>query len=259
VQRAIEFEIIRQIEEIEKGGVISQETRSFDALKGSTISMRSKEAANDYRYFPEPDLLPLVMDEKQISAIKAEMPALPRELFYKYVNEFGLSEYDAFLLTDAKSIALYYEELITYTKNYKSAANWLMGDIKSYLNEFGVEIDEFPLNGEKIAALIQLIDEGKISHSVASQKVFPAMLKNNTASPLEIAESLNLMQDSSEDAILGFINEVILQHPSEIERYRNGETQLVGFLMGQLMKISKGKADPKAANALMRKTLESKS
>ena len=133
-----------------------------------------------------------------------------------------------------------------------------MGDIKSYLNEFGVEIDEFPLNGEKIAALIQLIDEGKISNSVASQKVFPAMLKNNTASPLEIAESLNLMQDSNEDAILGFIQEVILQHPAEIERYRNGETQLVGFLMGQLMKISKGKADPKAANALMRKTLESK-
>ncbi|MEY3424998.1 MAG: hypothetical protein RL679_356 [Bacteroidota bacterium] len=258
VQRAIEFEIIRQIEEVEKGAVISQETRSFDALKGSTISMRSKEAANDYRYFPEPDLLPLVMDEKQISAIKAEMPALPRELFYKYVKEFGLSEYDAFLLTDAKSIALYYEELITHTKNYKSAANWLMGDIKSYLNEFGVEIDEFPLNGEKIAALIQLIDEGKISNSVASQKVFPAMLKNNTASPLEIAESMNLMQDSNEDAILGFIHEVILQHPAEIERYRNGETQLVGFLMGQLMKISKGKADPKAANALMRKTLESK-
>ena len=257
VQRAIEFEIIRQIEEVEKGAVISQETRSFDALKGSTISMRSKEAANDYRYFPEPDLLPLVMDEKQISAIKAEMPALPRELFYKYVNEYGLSEYDAFLLTDSKSIALYYEELITHTKNYKSAANWLMGDIKSYLNEFGVEIDEFPLNGEKIAALIQLIDEGKISNSVASQKVFPAMLKNNTASPLEIAESLNLMQDSNEDAILGFIHEVILQHPAEIERYRNGETQLVGFLMGQLMKISKGKADPKAANALMRKTLES--
>lgn len=257
VQRAIEFEIIRQIEAVEKGEVIAQETRSFDALKGITISMRSKEAANDYRYFPEPDLQPLVMDEKQISTIKAEMPALPRELFLKYSKEFGLSEYDAFLLTDNKGIALFYEEVIAHTKNYKSAANWVMGDVKSYLNEFGVEIDEFPIKAERIADLIKLIDDGKISHSVASQKVFPEMLKQLDKSPLALAESMNMIQNSDEDAILGFINEVIKQHPSEIERYRNGEKQLVGFLMGQLMKISKGKADPKAANELMRKTLES--
>lgn len=257
VQRAIEYEITRQIEAVEKGEVLAQETRSFDALKGITISMRSKEAANDYRYFPEPDLQPLVMDDKQISAIKAEMPALPRELFLKYSKEFGLSEYDAFLLTDNKGIALFYEELITHTKNYKSAANWVMGDVKSYLNEFGVEIDEFPIKAERIAELIQLIDAGKISHSVASQKIFPEMLKQLDKSPLSLAESMNMIQDSNEDALLGFINEVIKQHPSEIERYRNGEKQLVGFLMGQLMKISKGKADPKAANELMRKTLES--
>lgn len=257
VQRAIEYEITRQIEAVEKGEVIAQETRSFDALKGITISMRSKEAANDYRYFPEPDLQPLVMDEKQISSIRAEMPALPRELFLKYSKEFGLSEYDAFLLTDNKGIALFYEELITHTKNYKSAANWVMGDVKSYLNEFGVEIDEFPIKAERIAELIKLIDDGKISHSVASQKIFPEMLKQLDKSPLSLAESMNMIQDSNEDALLGFINEVIKQHPSEIERYRNGEKQLVGFLMGQLMKISKGKADPKAANELMRKTLES--
>lgn len=256
VQRAIEYEITRQIEAVEKGAVIAQETRSFDALKGITISMRSKEAANDYRYFPEPDLQPLVMDEKQISSISAEMPALPRELFLKYSKEFGLSEYDAFLLTDNKGIALFYEELITHTKNYKSAANWVMGDVKSYLNEFGVEIDEFPIKAERIAELIKLIDDGKISHSVASQKIFPEMLKQLDKSPLSLAESMNMIQDSNEDALLGFINEVIKQHPSEIERYRNGEKQLVGFLMGQMMKISKGKADPKAANELMRKTLD---
>lgn len=256
VQRAIEYEITRQIEAVEKGAVIAQETRSFDALKGITISMRSKEAANDYRYFPEPDLQPLVMDEKQISSIRAEMPALPRELFLKYSKEFGLSEYDAFLLTDNKGIALFYEELITHTKNYKSAANWVMGDVKSYLNEFGVEIDEFPIKAERIAELIKLIDDGKISHSVASQKIFPEMLKQLDKSPLSLAESMNMIQDSNEDALLGFINEVIKQHPSEIERYRNGEKQLVGFLMGQMMKISKGKADPKAANELMRKTLD---
>ncbi len=256
VQRAIEFEITRQIEALENGEELTQETRSFDALKNLTISMRSKEAANDYRYFPEPDLQPLVMDDAQIAAIKAEMPALPRELFLKYTKELGLSEYDAYNLTDNKGIALYYEGIVAHTKNYKSAANWMMGDIKSYLNEFGVEIDEFPLKPEQIASLIALIEEGKISTSVASQKIFPAFVKNPSTSPLALAEEMNLIQDSNEDAILGFINEVIKQHPSEVERYRNGEKQLVGFFMGQLMKVSKGKADPKAANELMRKTLE---
>lgn len=256
VQRAIEFEITRQIEALENGEELTQETRSFDALKNLTISMRSKEAANDYRYFPEPDLQPLVMDDAQIAAIKAEMPALPRELFLKYTKELGLSEYDAYNLTDNKGIALYYEGIVAHTKNYKQAANWMMGDIKSYLNEFGVEIDEFPLKPEQIASLIALIEAGKISTSVASQKIFPAFVKNPSTSPLALAEEMNLIQDSNEDAILEFINEVIKQHPSEVERYRNGEKQLVGFFMGQLMKVSKGKADPKAANELMRKTLE---
>ncbi len=256
VQRAIEFEVIRQIEALERGETLYMETRSFDALKNSTISMRSKEAANDYRYFPEPDLQPLVMDDKLIASIKAEMPALPRELFLKYTKELGLTEYDAFILTDNKGIALYYEALIALTKNYKAAANWMMGDIKSYLNEFGVDIEDFPLKPEKIVALINLIEQGKISSSVASQKIFPEMLKQIDKTPLELAESMNLIQDSNEDSILGFINEVIKQHPSEVERYKNGEKQLTGFLMGQLMKISKGKADPKAANELMRKTLE---
>ncbi|MFN5148649.1 MAG: Asp-tRNA(Asn)/Glu-tRNA(Gln) amidotransferase subunit GatB [Flavobacteriia bacterium] len=256
VQRAIEFEITRQIEAIEKGETLYQETRSFDALKGITISMRSKEAANDYRYFPEPDLQPLIMDEKQIATIKAEMPALPRELFLKYTKELGLSDYDAYNLTDNKGIALYYEAIIKHTGNYKAAANWMMGDVKSYLNEFGVEIDHFPLNPDSIAALIKLIDEGKVSTSIASQKIFPEMLSQKDKTPLQLAEEMNLIQDSNEDAIIGFIHEVIAQHPAEVERYRNGEKQLVGFFMGQLMKVSKGKADPKTANALMRQTLE---
>lgn len=256
VQRAIEFEISRQIDVIEAGGILTMETRSFDALKGTTISMRSKEAANDYRYFPEPDLQPLLMDNKQIESIRADMPALPRELFLKYTQNLGLSEYDAFILTDNKGIALYYEELITKTSNYKAAANWMMGDIKSYMNEFGVDIEDFPLTPEKIAELIAIIDKGIISSTVASQKIFPEMLKQINAKPFELAESMNLIQDSSENNLLEFINEVIKQNPSEINRYKNGEKQLIGFLMGQLMKVSKGKADPKIANELMRKTLD---
>lgn len=257
VQKAIEFEIARQIEAIEKGELISQETRSFDALKGITISMRSKEAANDYRYFPEPDLLPLVVTLAQIEEVHKQMPPLPRELFLKYTNELGLSAYDAYNLTDSKEIALYYEEVIKHTKNYKAAANWVMGEVKSFLNQRGLDITEFHIEAKRIAELITLIESGKVSNSIASQKLFPALLETPNSTPEELAEAMNLIQDSDENSILEFINEVIKQHPAEVERYVNGEKQLVGFFMGALMRISKGKADPKAANQLMREKLDS--
>lgn len=256
VQRAIEFEVERQILALEQGETIAQETRSFDASKGITISMRSKEAANDYRYFPEPDLQPLLVDQHQIDLVKSEMPALPRQLIEKYTNTFGLSEYDALNLTDQKSIALYYEAILEHTNQYKLAANWVMGDVKSYLNEFGVEIDSFPLSAESVAKLVELISSGKVSNSTASQKLFPALLEQPTAEPAELAVSLNLIQESDSDSIQQFVDQVIQENPKEVERYRNGEKQLVGFFMGQLMKVSKGKADPKVANVVMRKSLE---
>ncbi len=256
VQRAIEFEITRQITAIENGETISQETRGFDALKGVTISQRTKEAANDYRYFPEPDLTPLVVDAQQIESVKAEMPALPRDLFLKYTNEFGLTAYDAYNLTDNKGIALYYESVLQHTKNYKAVANWVMGDVKSYLNEFGVEMEAFPISPERLAALVDLIASGKISSTIASQRIFPEMLKSQEM-PLAIAEQLNLIQDSDESTLKSFIQQVIDENPKEVERYRGGEKQLTGFFMGQLMKVSKGKADPKIANALLRQMLES--
>lgn len=256
VQKAIEFEIIRQIEAVEKDENIPMETRSFNALDGSTISMRSKEAANDYRFFPEPDLQPIKVDSDQISRIKAEMPELPYDLFKKYVNEYGLSSYDAYNLTDSKEIALFYNELLKFTKNYKAAANLMMGDVKSYLNQNKLEISDFPISVETLADLIALSETGKISSTTSSQKIFPALIENPTVKPIAIAEEMNLIQDSSEDSILTFINEVIKQHPAEVERYKNGEKQLTGFFMGALMRVSKGKADPKAANKLMRETLD---
>ena len=255
VQRAIEFEITRQIETLENGGQLTQETRAFDALKGSTISMRTKEAANDYRYFPEPDLPPITVSQAHIDRVAQDMPALPGVLFERYTKEFGLSEYDAYNITDQKGIALYYEALIALTKNYKAAANWLMGDIKSYLNEHGMDIQHFPLAPARIAALIGLIDAGKVSSSIASQRIFPAML-GSEKSPLELAEQMNLIQSSDQSVIISYIDQVIAQNTAEVERYRNGEKQLIGFLMGQLMKVSGGKADPKAANALLRQKLE---
>lgn len=255
VQRAIEFEILRQIEVLEAGGTLSQETRAFDALKGITISMRSKEAANDYRYFPEPDLPPITITKEQIDIVAQEMPALPRALFQRYTKEYGLSEYDAYNITDNKGIALYYESILAYTKNYKSAANWLMGDIKSYLNEYGIEMDKFPLKPLVIAELIHLVEEGKVSSSVASQNIFPALFSTQE-SPLQVAERLNLIQNSDEDALKGFILKVFELNPDEVARYKGGEKQLTGFFMGQLMKVSQGKADPKLANGLLRQLLD---
>ena len=256
VHRAISYEIDRQIEVLESGGSLSQETRSFDAVSGTTSSMRSKEAANDYRYFPEPDLAPLFVSQEQIEAVKKEMPVLPKELFEKYTKELSLSEYDANILISSKAFAKYFEEVILHTKNYKGAANWMIGDVRSYLNQQGKDIEEFHLAPTTIAKLVNLIDSGKISHSAASQRLFPEMLTVADVEPEELAIKLNLIQDSDEDSIKGFIEEVIKQHTAEVERYRSGEKQLVGFFMGQLMKASQGKADPKAANKLMREMLE---
>jgi aspartyl-tRNA(Asn)/glutamyl-tRNA(Gln) amidotransferase subunit B len=255
VQRAIEFEITRQIEALESGEALTQETRAFDALKGSTISMRTKEAANDYRYFPEPDLPPITVTTAQIAAISKDMPALPHALFERYTQTYGLSDYDAYNITDQKGLALYYEALIGFTKNYKAAANWLMGEIKSYINEQGIDISSVPIGAERIAALIELIDQGKISNSIAAQRLFPALFES-TETPLEIAERLNLIQSSDSSVIESFIAQVIEQNTAEVERYRNGEKQLIGFFMGQLMKVSGGKADPKASNAILRQKLE---
>ena len=256
VHRAIEHEIERQILALENGETLFQETRNFDALSGTTSAMRSKEAANDYRYFPEPDLQPLFVSEDQIQAVKSEMPVLPKALLKKYTSELGLSSYDANILISAKSFANYFEELITHTKNYKSAANWMIGDIRSYMNAKGIEIEEFSLTPKKIAALIALIDAGKISNTIASQRLFPELLNNPEVSPEELAIKNNWIQDSDEGSIKAIISEVIEQHSAEAERYKNGEKQLLGFFMGQLMKASKGKADPKAANKLMRETLD---
>lgn len=255
VQRAIEFEIIRQIEALENGESLSQETRAFDALKGITISMRTKEAANDYRYFPEPDLPPITISVEQIAAISMNMPALPDALFERYTKTFGLSDYDAYNITDQKGLALYYEALIGFSSNYKAAANWLMGEIKSYLNEQGIDISVFPIAPARIAALIELIDQGMVSNSTAAQKLFPALF-NSQETPLEIAQRLNLIQNSDSSVLNGFIAQVIAENTAEVARYKNGEKQLIGFFMGQLMKVSAGKADPKASNAILRQQLE---
>jgi aspartyl-tRNA(Asn)/glutamyl-tRNA(Gln) amidotransferase subunit B len=256
VQRAIEYEIKRQIDLIEAGESFPMETRNFDAVSGKTFSLRSKEAANDYRYFPEPDLQPVIITETYIEEIKKSLPPLPDFLFNKYVQQFGLSAYDAGVITDNKHIALYFEELIASTANYKAAVNWLMGDIKSTLNQNAISIEKFQLKPQQIAQLIELIDSKKVSHTLASQKLYPKMLEQPEKTPSEIAQENNWLQKNDENALMDFINQSLAKYPDKVQDYKNGKTNLLGLFMGEVMKLSKGVADPKLINELLRKKLE---
>lgn len=256
VQRAIEFEIKRQIEAIEAGQTLTQETRSFDAVNGTTFSLRSKEAANDYRYFPEPDLNPVIVEKAYIEKVRAAMPELPDSLFERFTKTYGLSEYDAGILIENKLIALYYNTLCTLTGNYKAAANWMNGPVKSWLNENGLELDEFPLKPASLAELIQVIDQGKISFSTASQRVFPILVQNSDRKAIDIAQENNWIQENNADELNAWIAEAIARYPDKVLEYKSGKTGLVGLFMGEVMKLSKGKADPKIANQLVQKALE---
>jgi aspartyl-tRNA(Asn)/glutamyl-tRNA(Gln) amidotransferase subunit B len=256
VQRAIDFEIKRQIDEIENGGYISQDTRSFDANNGTTFLLRSKEQANDYRYFPEPDLQPILVEESYINEIKKNLPPLPQQLAKKYIHQLGLSAYDANVITENKAMALYFEELLNHTKNSKAAANWLMGQIKSVLNEEAIEIENFKIKATSIAELINFIDTGKISHNIAAQKIFPEMLKNPDLKPQEIAEKNAWVVDNNQDNLIEFINEAIAKYPEKVAEYKSGKKGLLGLFMGEVMKLSKGKADPKITTGLLTEMLE---
>ena len=255
VKRAIEFEIDRQIALVEEGKKVSHETRSFNAANNSTISMRHKEEANDYRYFPEPDLQAVIVTQEYIEKIKNSLPPLPSELFQKFTTEFGLSDYDANILTDEKGIALYYNELCSSTKNYKSAANFVNGSVKSYLNEKAISIAEFCIKPKRLASLITIVDQGKVSNTVATSKVFPAMLVcNDTAD--KIATDNNWIQESDSDALGDYIKLAIAKYPEKAKDYKEGKKGLIGLFMGEVMKLSKGQADPKLANQLLKNQLE---
>ena len=255
VKRAIEFEVKRQVEILEKGGKVSHETRSFNAANNTTISMRHKEDANDYRYFPEPDLQPVIVTEKYINEIKQTLPPLPNTLFIKFTKEFGLSEYDATILVDEKGIALYYNELCNFTKNYKSAANFVNGSIKSYLNENALDISDFSISPDRMASLITIVDDGKVSNTVATSKVFFEMLKTDDDAE-KIATDNNWIQESNSDALGEYIAQAIAKYPEKVTEYKSGKKGLIGLFMGEVMQLSKGQADPKLANQLLRTELE---
>lgn len=256
VQKAIDFEIKRQIDAIEGGETIYQETRTFDANKGVTSVLRTKEDAHDYRYFTEPDLQPIVVTSDYIEQVRQELPPLPRELFTKYTTELGLSEYDANVLTEDKGIALYFETCLNSTPNAKAAANWIQGPVKAWLNDRAEIIDKFPISPEGIAALIRLVEDGKVSHTVASQKLFPLLIESPDSSPEELAKQNDWIQESDTGALQEHVEAALAMYPDKVEEYKNGKKGVLGLFMGEVMKRSQGKADPKVTNQLLREALE---
>ncbi|WP_018342079.1 Asp-tRNA(Asn)/Glu-tRNA(Gln) amidotransferase subunit GatB [Cytophaga aurantiaca] len=256
VQRAIDFEIIRQIGLIEKGEEIISESRQFDAEDGSTHGMRTKEELNDYRYFPEPDLQPVSVSDAWLAEIKATLPALPQELYAKFSGEYKLSEYDVQVLTDTKEIALYFDEVCKHTKNYKLASNWVTGAVKSHLNELALHVKDLKIAPTQIALLVDLIESGKVNTTIANQSIFPELLKGTSKTPLQIAEELNLVQQSNTDELIPLIQEIIAKYPAKVAEYKGGKTGILSMFMGDLMKATKGKADPKVATELIKQVLE---
>ncbi len=255
VQKSIDYEINRQIAVIEGGDKVIQQTFTFDAAKGKTQLLRDKEDAHDYRYFNEPDLQPILVKADYIKAVQDNLPPLPKELFNKYLK-LNLSEYDASLLTESKEIALFYEEIIEHTKNYKAAANWMMGSVKSYLNEKAMHISSFPLSAATIANLINLVDKGTISNSAANGELFKALLAQPDASAEALAKDLNLLQESNTDELQGWVDAALAKYPEKVAEYKAGKKGLTGLFMGEVMKLSGGKADPKMASKIVIQSLE---
>lgn len=255
VMRAIEFEAKRQIDLIESGGTVEQETRSFNAVDASTFTLRSKENAHDYRYFPEPDLPPFVVSKEKIETIQAAMPKLSKELYKEFTQDLGLSAYDATIIAEDKYFAQYFLKIVSEGAQAKAAANWMIGPVKSYLNDQAIEIGEFPLRPAQINEIVKLIEDGKLNFASASQKLYPALLEQKDTDILELAQSLNIFQNSDTGEIECLVDEVLAENPDKVEAYKNGKTGLMGMFMGQVMRKSGGKADPKIATNILSKKL----
>lgn len=249
IQNSIEFEIKRQIEVLENGGTIYQETRRFDDAKGEGYAMRTKEEANDYRYFPEPDLAPIVLSDEYINSIKESLPELPNVKKERYLKEYNLSLYDANILTMSIKTANYFENVVKKCNNPKMVANWIMGDFARLLNENDISIDESKISEENLASLIDLIDKGTISSKIA-KTVFEEMF-NTGKEAKQIVEEKGLVQISDEGAIKEIVEKVVENNPQSIIDYKAGRDRALGFLVGQVMKESKGKANPGLVNKLL--------
>jgi aspartyl-tRNA(Asn)/glutamyl-tRNA(Gln) amidotransferase subunit B len=256
VRRAIEYESKRLIGLIAEGKPVYQQTRSFDATGDTTFALRTKEEANDYRYFADPDLPPFEVTNDFLARIRAALPPLPEELIQKYMEDLLLPEYDARAISDDKEAVLYFEKLIAQTSNYKAAANWLLGPVKSTLNAKDQGWKDFPVLPVSLARLMQLVEDGRLSFSIAAERIFPIMMEQPTRDPLEIATGLNLLQSSDTTEIAAWIDQALAGMPDKVSEYKKGKKGLIGLFVGEVKKISKGKADPRLTNQLLLEKLE---
>ena len=256
VKRAIDFEAERLMRLLEQGEPIRQQTRSFDAGNGTTFAIRDKEDAEDYRYFADPDLPPFDLKDAFIETIRASIPALPAVRIRKYMDEYLLPEYDAHVITEERDSADYFESILEHTKNYKAAANWMLGPVKTWLNENNVSIQAFPLKPAQVSALIQCVDTGKVSFSIASARLFQLLLQQPEAQPLALAEANNLIQQSDTADLEPVIDAVLEKLAAKVTEYKKGKKGLLALFVGEVMKQTKGKADPKKTNEILLKKLQ---
>lgn len=256
VERAINIEVERQIDVLESGGEVVQETRLYDADKNETRSMRSKEEANDYRYFPDPDLLPLIIEKASLESIRATLPELPNEKRDRFVNELDLSLYDASILTSSRELADYFEAVLAATdsKDPKQCANWVIGELSGALNKAGLDISESPVTAEQLASILMRISDNTISGKIA-KTVFEALWAGEGKNADAVIEAKGLKQVTDSGAIEAMVDEVLANNPNQLQQYREGKEQLFGFFVGQVMKASKGKANPAQVNELLKKKL----
>ena len=254
LEKALEYEIDRQVDLLEGGGRVVQETRLWDSAAGRTLSMRSKEEAHDYRYFPEPDLPPLVVTEARVAAVRGTMPELPEARRRRFVDRYGLPEYDAGVLTSSSGLGDYFEQVAAASGNAKAASNWVMGELLRTMKERGSAIEQVPLTPAALAGLIALVDKGTLSSSIAKEVFAKAYDTGRSAEDIVAAEGL--AQNSDEGALLAVVRDVIAANTATVEEYRAGKTKAFGFLVGQIMKGSGGKANPKLANELLKRELQ---
>jgi len=254
LERAINLEVDRQQDILEDGGKVVQETRLYDSIKNETRSMRSKEEANDYRYFPDPDLLPVEISDELMSQIMTELPELPSEKKARYISEFELSEYDAGVLTSQKSLADYFEKAVSISNtNVKLCANWIMGDLLAALNKEQVDITNSPICAEDLSLLVSRIDDDTISGKIAKD-VFKSMW-NGEGSADEVIKEKGLKQITDSSEIESIIDSIIAANAPQVEQFKSGNEKIIGFFVGQAMKATGGKANPKQVNELLRKKL----
>ena len=254
VEKALQYEISRQAEILLDGGAVTQETRLWDPEKNRTQSMRSKEEAHDYRYFPDPDLLPLVIDADWIEKVRRDLPELPAEKKKRFVDAYGLPSYDADILTSDRELAMYFEDCLQEFDRPKMVANWIMGSLLGLLNAEGKSIDQAPVSAANLAQLLKLVDDETISGKIA-KTVFDEMARSGKSAS-QIVEERGLVQISDSGTIEDIVSSVVKANPAEVQAYQNGKTKLLGFFVGQVMKATRGKANPKMVNEILKRKLE---